>query len=64
MANNNYFIKKINGQNGLNKQYAEAINALVEKDKLHDAKDAELSKLIEGFKVMAKAVQTTENEEK
>jgi len=33
-----------------------SVNALVEKDKQHDAKDAEHDALIQGFKNMAKAI--------
>ena len=63
IKNNNSFIKKNKAQAELNKQVIDSVNALVEKDKQHDAKDAEHDALIQGFKNMAKAIESTETEE-
>ena len=62
IKNNNKYLPQIKKQEDLNKQLIDSVNALVEKDKQHDAKDAEHDALIQGFKNMAKAIETVETE--
>ena len=56
------FIQKNKKQAGLNHQLIGSVNALVEKDKQHDAKDIEIEAMLQGIKNMAKAVETVEPE--
>ena len=62
IKNNNTFIKKNKAQAELNKQVISSVNALVEKDKQHDAKDAEHDALIQGFKNIAKDIDAAKTE--
>lgn len=62
IANNNAFIEKNKTQATFNSQVTSSVNALVEKDRQHDAKDAEHDTLIQAIKNMGKAVETATTE--
>jgi len=62
VKNSNAFIEKNKTQATLNKQLTATINQLVEKDKLHDQKDAEHDALIQNLKSLGKALETATTE--
>ena len=62
IKNNNVFIQKNKNQAKFNDQVTKSVNALVEKDRQHDRKDAEHDALISGVKAMSKAVEKVETE--
>jgi endo-alpha-1,4-polygalactosaminidase (GH114 family) len=58
IKNNSAFIKKNKTQANLNLQLTKSVNALIEKDKQHDKKDAEHDALIQNLKNLGKALET------
>lgn len=63
IKNNEYFVKRDKQNTTTLQQLTEAINALVAKDKQHDAKDREIEAVIQGLKDMSVAVEKAVEEE-
>lgn len=60
IKNNDVFVANEKNQRSLNAEYSKAINSLVAKDKIHDAKDAEHDRLFQALKTVTADATTTE----